>query len=169
MLYQKVLVTKVLWICYMIFLPFGQKQKQFSSSHFSQSFEIWLCFLSFLGLRGNITGISHHSKSDIVLGEIMHPPAPHLLNRAINMRTQQRLFFLWVLAEWVVKSPVSSLGNKKRCCQSQWMCLPKVGLEGILPQRAGWPDSTEQQIWGIIILDNQQKLHSRQKIDVDEK
>lgn len=139
MLYQKVSVTKVLWICYRTFCA---KIEWFSRSHFHSgsechSFEIWLHFLSLLWLRGNITGISHHSKSCIVSGEIMHFFPPHLLNRAINMRRQQRLFFLWVLAEWVVKSPVSSSDNKKRCCQSQWMCLPKVGLEGILSQRAG--------------------------------
>lgn len=65
-------------------------------------------------------------------------------------------------------APLSFLSRSSVYCHSQQMCLPKVSLKGILSQRAVGvpsllPDSTKQQILGIITLDSQQKRHSKCK------
>lgn len=65
-------------------------------------------------------------------------------------------------------APLSFLSRSSVYCHSQRMCLPKVSLKGILSQRAVGvpsllPDSTKQQILGIITLDSQQKRHSKCK------
>lgn len=55
------------------------------------------------------------------------------------MTRQQQLLFMFVPAEWVVSYKNSSSvfpQPKKRLCQSEWICLPKVGLKGIQSQHA---------------------------------
>lgn len=84
----------------------------------------------------------------------------------LNTARRQRLPSLFALAEWVVSNKNASSifpQPKERLCQSRRMCLPKVGLKGILSQRVFLslqPDSTKQQILGIKTLDSQQKLQS---------